>query len=464
MKQKQKIVIVGGGITGLTAIYYLQKALKDNPNYEVKLIEASNRLGGKIKTLKKSGYIIERGPDSFLARKEAAAELACDLGLESELIRNSTGQAYIHVNGTLHKMPKGSYMGVPVQMKPFWNSTLVSYKGKIRALCDYILPRQKMKEDQSLGKFFRYRLGNELVENTIEPLLSGIYAGDIDEMSLLATFPNFYDLEQQHRSLLKGLQKTHVPTKQTGSKSGQFYSFKAGLVTLVDALEAAIPADDILLHTQVKQIVSMGEQYRVSLDTGEELEADVVIMATAHDVLPKVFPDYRCFDVLKTMSQNSVANVALAFDETAIEQKLDGTGFVVSRNSDFRITACTWTYRKWENSAPKGKVLLRAYVGKPSDKEIVSLSDEEIVAIVLDDLSKTMQIKADPEFAVVSRWKNMMPQYTIGHTARIENLRKNIAEELPGVHIVGSSYDGVGIPDCIGQAKQLAEKISRQLK
>lgn len=459
MKQKQKIVIVGGGITGLTATYYLQKALKNNPDYDVKLIEASNRLGGKIKTLKKDGYIIERGPDSFLARKEAAAELACDLGLESQLIRNSTGQAYIHVNGALHKMPKGSYMGVPVQLKPFWNSSLVSYKGKLRALCDYVLLRQKMNGDQSLGKFLRYRLGNELVENTIEPLLSGIYAGDIDEMSLLATFPNFHKIEQEHRSLLKGLQKTHVPKQQTGSKSGQFYSFKDGLETLVDALEAAIPAEDILLNTHVKQVVSTGDAYQVSLDTGEELEADIVIMTTAHDVLPKIFADYTCFDVLESVPQNSVANVALAFDESAIEQKLDGTGFVVSRNSDFRITACTWTYRKWENTTPNGKVLLRAYVGKPTDKKIISLSDEEIVNIVLEDLRKTMKIKAEPEFSIVSRWKNKMPQYTIGHQARVANLRETIAVELPEVYLVGSSYDGVGIPDCIGQAKKLVDRI-----
>src|SRR5690625_3028913 len=203
MAKSKNIVIVGGGITGLSAAYYLQKEIKEkNLPFTVQLIEASDRLGGKIKTKNKNGFIIEQGPDSFLARKEPAVRLAKDLGLEEDLIRNGTGQSYILVRNKLHKMPSGAFMGIPTQAKPFLFSGIFSMKGKLRAGGDYILPKGKAVSDQSLGGFFRRRFGDELVENLIEPLLSGIYAGDIDDMSLMATFPNFYNLEQKHKSLI----------------------------------------------------------------------------------------------------------------------------------------------------------------------------------------------------------------------------------------------------------------------
>ncbi len=458
MSDQKTIAIVGGGITGLTAAYYLQKEidLKQLP-YKVTLIEGSNRLGGKINTIKKDGYLIERGADSFLGRKEPAMRLAENLGLNDELIRNRTGQAYILVHDELHKIPTGSYMGVPTDIKPFLESDLFSTKGKLRASLDFVIPRSNAVGDQSLGHFFRRRFGDELVENIIEPLLSGIYSSDIDKMSLLATFPDFYELEQEHKSLIKGLQKTrNKPKAQTGKTPGQFFTFKDGLETFVHQLAQEIKDDVVLLNQEVKEITA-NERYDIQLQD-KHIEADVVIMATPHHVLPKVFPTYELFQPLTEIPSSSVANVALAFDESAVEQALDGTGFVVSRNSDYRITACTWTHKKWENTTPAGKVLLRAYVGKPEDQAVVSLSDEEIIEIVLHDINKTMRITKEPEFAVVTRWQDMMPQYAVGHKARIQTVRRQVAKQLPGTFIAGSSYEGVGIPDCIGQAEQAVEQ------
>ncbi|TFJ93544.1 protoporphyrinogen oxidase [Lentibacillus salicampi] len=462
MSETKKILIAGGGITGLSAAFYLQKEIREKGlPYEVKLVEAGSRLGGKIKTTRRNGFVIEQGPDSFLSRKQPGVKLVRELGLSDQLVRNGTGQSYILVNNKLHKIPKGSYMGVPVSIRPFLFSGIFSPVGKLRAGMDLVLPRGKTG-DQSLGGFFRRRFGNELVENLIEPLLSGIYAGDLDDMGIMATFPNFYQLEQEHRSLIKGMRKTmpekKKPKKSSGKKRGMFYSFANGLETLVERLEDVL-GDNVSLGVGVDHVEKKDHGYHVLLSNGDVYRADAVVMATPHDTLPKIFSQYELFDDFRDIPATSVANVAMAFDESAIKQDIDGTGFVVSRNSDFRITACTWTHKKWPNAAPDGKALVRCYVGKPSDQSVVDLSDEEITNIVLDDLNKTMNITAKPEFSVISRWVNAMPQYTVGHTERIANVRDDMDQELPGVFLAGSSYEGVGIPDCISQGEKAVTDV-----
>ncbi|UFU00509.1 protoporphyrinogen oxidase [Radiobacillus kanasensis] len=468
MSHKKQIVVIGGGITGLTAAYYLQKEIDTNQlPYEVKLIEASDRLGGKIKSLKRDGFTIERGPDSFLIRKKSAAELAKDVGLEDKLIKNGTGQSYILVNDHLHKMPSGSFMGVPTQVKPFLSSSLFSWRGKIRAGLDFVLPKGKEQSDQSLGLFFRRRLGDEIVENVIEPLLSGIYAGDIDDLSLMSTFPNFYELEQEHQSLVKGLQKT-TPKPQkpqpNAKKPSMFYSLENGLESLIHAIESKLPEGTVLKSTQVDEVNLHDSQYALVLKNQKTIQADAVVMATPYFATAKMLGSYPFVEPLNQMKATSVANVALAFDASAIEKDIDGTGFVVSRNSSYRITACTWVHKKWPNSTPKGKVLLRCFVGKPDDQEVVDLLDEEIIDIALKDLKRIMNITAEPNFSVVTRWKQAMPQYSVGHKLRLESVREGIKRELPGLFLAGSSYDGIGIPDCIDQGKVAVEQVLAFLK
>ncbi|MFZ3578672.1 protoporphyrinogen oxidase [Virgibacillus sp. DJP39] len=466
MDNVKEIVIVGGGITGLSAAYYLQKEIKEKHlPYKVKLVEASNRLGGKIQTVQKDGFTIERGPDSFLSRKTPAVKLAEEVGLTDKLVRNGTGQSYILVNNKLHKMPSGSYMGIPTTARPFLFSKLFSLKGKLRAGFDYALPKSKDVPDQSLGAFFRHRFGNELVENLIEPLLSGIYAGDIDDMSLMATFPNFYQVEQEHRSLIKGLQKTlPKPSGSKKKKPGMFYSFQGGLESLVKQIEQKLEADTVTFNAAVDHIEKKDHGYHLLLSNGQVYKADAVIMATPHHTLSKVFSQFDFFHEFDNVPATSVANVAMAFDQSAIKKDIDGTGFVVSRNSDFRITACTWTHKKWPNSTPEGSVLIRCYVGRPSDQEVVDLSDEEIKGIVLKDLNKTMNITQEPKFSVISRWKNAMPQYTVGHKERIANVRNHMDESLPGVYLAGSSFEGVGIPDCIEQGEKAVANVLNFLR
>lgn len=461
MENYKEIVIVGGGITGLSAAYYLQKEIKERHlPYKVKLVEASDRLGGDIRTIKKDGFTIERGPDSFLSRKKPAVRLVEDLGLSDQIVRNGTGQSYILVKNKLHKMPKGFYMGIPTKIRPLLFSPIFSLRGKLRAGFDFVLPRGKKAGDQSLGGFFRHRFGNELVDNLVDPLLSGIYSGNIDDMSLMATFPDFYQLEQDHKSLIKGLQKTlpEAP-KSKKNKVGAFYSFPDGLETLVRGIEQKLDPDTVALNVTVDHIEKKDHGYHLLLSNREVYKADAVIMATPHEALPKTFSQYYFFHEFDNVPSTSVANVAMAFDESAIKRDINGTGFVVSRNSDFRITACTWTHKKWPHSTPEGSVLLRCYIGRPSDQEVVDLSDNEIEKIVLKDLNKTMNITQAPTFSVITRWKNARPQYTVGHTERIAKVRDKMAEDLPGVYLAGSSYEGVGIPDCIEQGKKAVGNV-----
>lgn len=461
---KRKVAIIGGGITGLAAAFYLQKEAKEKGYpLEVVLIEASHRLGGKIQTVRKDGFVIERGPDSFLARKKSFGILAEDLGISDQLVSNASGQAYILVNDGLHPIPGGSVMGIPTQISPFVTSGLFSWSGKFRAAGDFILPKSSVNGDQSIGQFLRRRFGAEVVENLIEPLLSGIYSGDIDKMSLQATFPQFYKLEQEHRSLIIGSKKTTPKPPVVKSKEGIFRTFKNGLETVVEAIEAQLEPGSVMKGVRLERFERVGEQVNLFLNNDSEMLVDQLIMATPHIAALPLFEEHGLMTGFEEMPATSVATVALAFKEEAVKQDKEGTGFLVSRNSDYSITACTWTHRKWPTTTPKGHVLLRGFVGRAGDESAVELSDSELEKIVLADLRKTININQEPLFSVVTRWKNASPQYVVGHKERVAKAKKEIKEQFPMIKLAGSSYEGLGLPDCVDQGKAVVNEVLEDL-
>nr|WP_154306586.1 protoporphyrinogen oxidase [Metabacillus lacus] len=449
----KKIVIIGGGLTGLAAAYYLQKEkAEQNLSLDITLLEAGPKLGGKIQTVYRDGFIIERGPDSFLERKASAPNLAKELGLGSELVNNATGRSFVLVKGGLHPIPEGAVMGIPTKVKPFVANSMFSLTGKARAAADFVMPAKKVAGDQSLGHFFRRRLGNEVVENLIEPLLSGIYAGDIDQLSLMSTFPQFYEVEQKHGSLILGMKKSTPSSNQKHSvKKGIFQTFKSGLQTLVKTMEEHLTDTEIRKGIRVVSIQKEEHAYSLQLNNGESIAADSVIVTSPHLSVPAMFGEDPAFDYLKSMKATSVATVAMAFPKEAVSMDKEGTGFVVSRNSDYTITACTWTDKKWPHTAPEGKVLLRAYVGKAGEEAIVDQPDDVIVKAVLEDLQRIIHIEGEPDFYYVSRWKQAMPQYGLGHKERITEIKEAMTQQYPGVFLAGSSYEGIGLPDCIDQ-------------
>ncbi|OLO36461.1 protoporphyrinogen oxidase [Alkalihalophilus pseudofirmus] len=464
-RQKKRVAIVGGGITGLTIAYYLQKEIMSKGlDLEYKLFESSEKLGGKIKTDYTNGFVIEQGPDSFLARKQSAARLAKEVGLEKELVYNNTGQSFVLKDDQLYPIPGGAIMGIPTKLAPFATTKLFSPFGKLRAAGDLFLPKTSLPgEDQSLGQFFRKRLGDEVVENLIEPLLSGIYAGDIDRLSLMATFPQFHQVEQKYRSLILGMSKaTPKPVKPTqSSKSrGMFMSFKGGLQSLVDSLENYLDEDAVIKAVDIERVQKDGERYKLTFSNGNVETFDRVILTTPHEVTQKLLRDYDLIiNPLKGIPSTSVATIAMGFPLSSIKGELKGTGFVVAKKSEYSITACTWTHKKWKHSAPDGYALLRCYVGRFGNDEIVSESDENILAAVQKDLKKIMNINEEPEFNKITRWNKAMPQYMVGHKQRIEQLKANLVEEMPGVYVAGAAYEGLGLPDCIDQGEVVVQKV-----
>ena len=454
------ITIVGGGITGLTAAFYLQREIeaKGLP-IRFQLIEEQDRLGGKIKTWRQEGFVIEQGPDSFLERKTSAAQLAADLGLKDDLVRNSTGQAYIWHKDKLVAIPEGAVMGVPTRLMPFVSTDLISLSGKIRAAADLVLPATEGNGDISVGDFFRRRLGDEVIENLIQPLLSGVYSGDIDKLSLLASFPQFAQLEKQHRSLILAMKHSRPQASGQGKPKGIFLTLKNGLESLVEGIEKSLPASSILKGTGVQELQKKENGgYTLVLKNGQQLETDAVLFTVPHAVAEPLLRPYASVPSLPQAKPHMVTTIAMAFGENAVDVGMEGTGFIVPRHSGAKITACTWAHRKWPHTTPGNKVLLRSFVGKAGEQSFMHQTDEEVLDVVLHDLRKIMSIPKQPDFYKVTRLQNAIP-YVVGHLDWVQEVKGKIQSSLPGVLLAGASYSGVGVPDCIDQGKKAVSEL-----
>ena len=417
-QKRRKVVVVGGGITGLTAAFYMQKeaSAKELP-VDIVLVESSLRLGGKIQTHRKNGFIIERGPESFFDRQNDMYKLAKDLGIENELITSNAGPTYVAVGSQLYPVPSNLMSGATPHISPFITSRLFSLSGKIRAAGDFIIPRSIQNDDQPLGGFFRRRFGSEVFENLIEPLLAGTFAGDIEQLSMHSTFPQLYDLEQKHRSLLLGMKKSganFLSNERIVEDKGIFQTFSNGLETIVEKLEESLLPGTVLKGVKVEEIQHGKDgTVQVVLNNFTQIKADAVIIATPFNVVQKIFSKQNLLTELKTMKAATIATVTMVFKKEQLGD-LDAMSFFVSRNSDFTITSCTWSNRKWPKTTPEDYVLLRCYIGRVGDEAIVELSDSEIEKTVLQDLMKTIGVDGMPVETIVSRWKNAMPQYTVG--------------------------------------------------
>ncbi|MUT68838.1 protoporphyrinogen oxidase [Paenibacillus sp. NEAU-GSW1] len=477
-----QIVIIGGGISGLSSAFYLQReAERQGKKASLTIVDGAPDLGGKIKTLHRDGFVIERGPDSFLSRKLPTIELALDLGIESELTaQNSSGKtAFIMKDGKLHPMPKGLVLGVPTDIDAFLASGLVSEEGKQRALLDLELPGDAPEGDESLGGFLSRRVGAEIVKHVTEPLLAGIYAGDLSKLSIQSTFPQFAEAEREHGSLIRGTIEQQkkgkaaqqslpegVPAELNGS---MFLSFKNGLSTLVDALDKALGSASRKLGVKVSAIEkteAAAEQarYSVVLENGERLPADSVIVTSQSYHTAELLAPHMDVATLRDIQYVSVANVVMAFEKEGFGVDFAGSGFLVPRSEGLRITACTWTSTKWLHTSPGDKVLLRCYVGRAGDEGAAMLPDEELKQAVLEDIHRSMGITAEPIFTEITRLPRSMPQYPVGHLDHIEKLRETMAAELPGVYAIGAAFHGVGLPDCIRQGKEAAIAVMKSVQ
>ena len=462
----KSVAIIGAGITGLSSAYFIKK---QNPNIDVTIYEATDRAGGKIQTYRKDGYTIELGPESYLGRKKIMTDVAEDIGLKDDLITNQTGQSYIYAKNKLYPIPGGSIMGIPTDIKPFISTKLISLKGKLRAGLDLIKKPTKMDEDISVGAFFRDRLGDEVLENLIEPLMGGIYGTNIDDLSLMSTFPQFKEREEQFGSLIKGMkhekeQRMKQRQLYPGAPKGQFKQFRHGLSSFIEALVEYVEklGVNIQYNTPIDDVIVSQQKYELVIGENDKTY-DGIIIATPHEVFMNWFKEDPALDYFKTMQSTTVATVVMAFDEQNIKNTYEGTGFVIARTSNTNITACTWTSKKWPFTTPTGKVLIRAYVGKPGDTVVEDHTDSEIVNIVRDDLSKMMKFYGGPDFSIVNRLPQSMPQYHVGHINKIKEIQEHIATTYPRLRITGAPFEAVGLPDCVAQAEETAKSILVEL-
>ncbi|MBA8771474.1 protoporphyrinogen oxidase [Staphylococcus coagulans] len=465
-----KVAIVGAGITGLASAYFIKTQY---PQVEITVYEATNRAGGKVKTVQRDGYTIELGPESYLGRKTIMTEVAKSIGMSDEdIVTNETGQSYIYAHNQLYPIPGGSILGVPTDLKPFMLTKLISFKGKLRALKDLSLKPIAMEDenDISVGHFFRARLGDEMLENLIEPLLSGIYGTDIDQLSLMSTFPNFKALEEKHGSIIKGMQQVKKERQQLAHHNqkgpqGQFKQFKKGLNDFINQLENWLVNQDVNFEyeTKVHDLVATQKGYFVELAQEERVFYDGVIVTTPHQSFRDWFSSDPKFDYFYQLQASSVATIVFAFDEKNIKNTYNGTGFVIARTSQTDITACTWTTKKWPHTTPEGKVLIRAYIGKPGDNIVNEKSDEELVAIAKKDLSQMMTFYGEPDFTIVNKMPYASPQYHVGHIGKIKEIQQHIYENYPHLQITGAPFEAVGLPDCIQQAKDVVSKLLPRL-
>lgn len=488
-RNARKVAVLGGGLTGLSAAFYLAREAKERgEEIELTVLEGSGRLGGRVNTLRRDGFVIERGPDSFLARKQPMIHLAEDLGLTGELTGTNPAakKTYISRDGKLLPMPEGLVLGVPTDAEKFMRTELVSEKGKLRALADRDIRPGTTEGDETVGAFLERHMGAEMVTRIFEPLLAGIYAGDLYGLSLLATFPQFKEMEREHGSLILGsieararaqaaAEKAAADSAEgTGSKSplpaSLFYTFRNGLSTVIEALEDRLRAYgcEIRLGARVSSLEKKADDggnsaeragYRLRIEDGSSLDADQVLLALPAAVMAKLLASHTDVSALERIHYGSVANVVFGYDASGFDHDLDGSGFLVPRGEGRTITASTWTSAKWLHTAPKGKRLVRCYVGRAGDEAGVELSDEQLTAAVRQDLRMLMGVTAAPEFVEITRLRRSMPQYPVGHTEAIAVFSAGLSARLPGVFAAGVPFGGVGLPDCVGQGRTVAERM-----
>jgi protoporphyrinogen/coproporphyrinogen III oxidase len=471
------VVIVGGGISGLATAFSLQEqAAAAHIPIRCIVLEAGPSWGGKIVTHRIGDLVTEAGPDSFLSQKPAGLELCAKLDLSDQLINtNETGKkAFVLHAGRLHELPEGLITFVPKQLGPFLRSGLLSWAGLARMGLDVLVPRGSSQRDESLASFFRRRFGAQAFDRVLEPLMAGIYAGDAEQMSLKATFPRFFELEQQYGSIIRGMMaaKKNAPVSpSSGPRRTMFVSLRHGLGDLVTALTQRLTQQGAELHVgcQVEALRVRSHQlgrwmYDLILNDGSALSCESLVLATpayvSADLLRPLTP--IAGGLLEMIPYASTGTVAMAYPTHAVKDAVEGFGFIVPRKEGRDLIAATWTSLKWPHRAPADQILIRCYVGGVGRDAILQLSDGELTAKIRAELSAICGIKAAPTYVEVNRWSKAMPQYTLGHLDRLIQLDAALSR-YGGLVVTGAGYRGVGIPDCIRDGALAAGRVIRYL-
>lgn len=472
------IIIVGGGIAGLSAAYHLQKmATQANIPLHLTLLEAGPYWGGKIVTDRVNGFVIEGGPDTFVVTKPWAVHLCKELGISDRLKGTNPHQknTYILHDNRLHPLPGGLTMMIPTEFGPMIRTGLLSWPAKIRMGMDFLLPPAAYNGDESMGAFVTRRLGRQAYERLIEPLMSGIYAGDGDKLSLQATFPYLRELELKYGGLVKGAlalrrQRALLQHQAKGNNGNEltpetrsiFITPISGLAEIVEALISRLESAgvDLRLNTLVRQVSPLGDGYQLLLDEGEMISSDSLILATPAFITGDLIADFapELTSELKAIEYVTTATVSLAYREADLTRPLDGYGYVIPRLEGNKALACTWTSTKFPHRAPQGYVLVRVFIGRAGQEAELPWDQAGLQAIAQEEVQQTLGIFAHPCLSRVYLWEKAMPQFNVGHPARLDRI-DGMLEKLPGIALAGNGYQGIGIPDCIHSGELAAERV-----
>jgi oxygen-dependent protoporphyrinogen oxidase len=472
--QRPRVVVIGGGISGLAAAHRLvedNSLSKTAP--EVLLLEATSRTGGVIRTERQEGFLLEGGPDSFISEKPAAVELIKRIGLASHLIETTPihRRSFIVRGGRLYAVPEGFQLLAPSRFWPFVTTGIFSWAGKARMALDLVLPRRALSngsDDESLAQFVRRRLGREALERMAQPMVGGIYTADPESLSLRATMPRFLEMERKHRSLIRAMWKQrrtlHASESKgmSGARYSLFLSLDEGMQTLVDGINAQLKDVSIRLNTKVESLVfdAANRKWKILTGANETILADAVCLALPAYISAKLLGevDAPLAAELEAIPYASTATVNLAYKRSDIGHALDGFGFVVPLIERRSVLACTFSSVKFPGRAPEGYALLRAFVGGALQPEMFALEEDAMVEAVRRDLEQLLGIKQSPLFARVLKWPRSMAQYHLGHIERVRRIQQSLSV-FPTLKLAGNALGGAGIPDCIRSGETAADEI-----
>jgi oxygen-dependent protoporphyrinogen oxidase len=453
-----RVVIVGGGISGISTAYYLAKA-----GVPSTIVESRPRLGGVIETDRVEGCLLEAGPDSFLAAKPAALELIKELGLGDQVIGSNDHLrvTFVRKNGRLVPLPDGLMMMVPTKIMPLVTTPLVGWGTKFRMGLEWFRAPEPKPEDESVADFIQEHYGREAVDYLAEPLLSGIYGGDPARLSVRSVLPRFVDLATQYGSLTRGVLASRAKApKPQGPPAPLFRTLKGGLTQMVDAAIATFGDKVDVLQTRAESIERSDNGFRVRT-SAFWLEAQHLVLACeAHSAGPLAAPlDPRLSELLGEIGYGSSITVAVGYDAADFKGRPPvGFGFLVPRKERRKLAACTWIGTKFPFRVPEGKVVARCFIGGAEAVASMNDSAADIAAEAAAELRDIAGVSATPKFTRVYKWPRAMAQYPVGHPKRLAEIETRTAA-IAGLHLAGNAYEGIGIPDCIRMGKRAADKI-----
>ena len=459
----KRIAIIGGGIAGIAAAFYLERARRTGAALDWLLLEKSGRLGGVIRSEQRDGYVLEAGPDSFLTMKPSGADFCRDLGIADQLIssNDSDRKTYIVVHGRLVPIPDGLEFMVPTRIMPMATTPLFSWSTKLGMAKEWFSAAGSHNGDESVADFVRRHFGQEMVDRVAEPLLAGVYGGDADQMSVRAVLPRFAEMECESGSLVRAtLKAKKTRTMSSAPPQPLFTSLRNGMQEMVNAAAAALPMDHVRLLQPMTAIERCGTGWVVKTESRSE-PFDAVILATPAQASATLLREVNqeLVSGLRQIKYSSSAAVVLGYDRPITLPP--GHGFLVPRTEGRNMLACTFVHRKFPFRVPQGASLLRCFVSSSRVPDLITQSDHWLLSTMLTEIKEILQVRETPLFAHIYRWDCALPQYSTGHLERVAGMEK-ILGAMSGLQVIGNSFHGIGIPDCIKSGKQAAERLISQ--